>query len=127
MREIEMENSTGCKGCSQNDLIERKSAWLLWYVPILLVIVGSSWSRGRVWLRIPAFLAMGIGCLANAARCGRTHCYITGPLFLLAAVYVTLSALEVVALYPGLFLLAVFGACCLACCAEIPLGKYRKS
>jgi hypothetical protein len=70
---------------------------------------------------------MGIGCLANAARCGRTHCYITAPLFLLAAGFVALSAFGVVSLHPGRLLIVVFGVCCLAMCAEIPLGKYRKS
>ena len=79
----------------------------------------------EVWLWVPAFVVMGVGCLANAARCGRTHCYVTGPLFLLAAVYVALSAFGIVALHPNLFLLVVFGACCLAMFAEIPLGKYR--
>ena len=120
-----MDNSVNSKGCSPNDLTARKLAWLLWYLPIVLVIVGSSWSRGRVWSWVPAFVVMGVGCLANAARCGRTHCYVTGPLFLLAAVYVALSAFGIVALHPNLFLLVVFGACCLAMFAEIPLGKYR--
>ena len=121
-----MDNPCGSSECFARDLTGRKTAWLFWYVPILLVIVGSGWSRGRVWLWIPAFLAMGIGCLANAARCGRTHCYINAPLFLLAGGFVTLTAFGVVALHPSLFLLILFGACCLACCAEIPLGKYRK-
>lgn len=57
----------------------------------------------------------------------RIHCYVfTGPLFLFAAVFVALSGLGVVTLHPGLFLLIVLGACCLAQCAEIPLGRYRK-
>jgi len=33
-----------------------------------------------------AFLIMGLACIANARRCGRVHCYFTGPLFLLSAV-----------------------------------------
>ena len=87
---LKMDYDSGSKECSENDLTGRKAAWLLWYLPIMLVIVGFSWSRGRVWLWLPAFLVIGIGCLANAARCGRTHCYITAPLFLLAAVFVAL-------------------------------------
>jgi len=55
------------------------------------------------------------------------HCYVTGPLFLLAAVFVALSAFGIVSLHPDLFLIVVFGACCLAICAEIPLGRYRNS
>jgi dienelactone hydrolase len=120
-----MKNTCGPKESSTLDLTGRRTAWVLWYVPILLVIVGLSWNRGRVWLWVPAFVVMGMGCLVNAKRCRRTHCYITGPLFFLAALFVALSALGVVALHPGLFLLVVFGACCLAQCAEIRLGKYR--
>ena len=114
-----MDNSCDPSECSARDLTGRKTAWFLWYVPIILVIVGSSWSRARVWLWVPAFVMMGVGCLANTARCGRIHCYVTGPLFLLAAVFVVLSALGMVPLHPGLFLLVVFGTCCLAQCAEI--------
>jgi hypothetical protein len=67
VQEIEMDNCAGSKGCSPNDLTGRKAAWLLWYEPILLVIVGFSWNRGRVWLWVPAFLVMSVGCLANAS------------------------------------------------------------
>ena len=28
---------------------------------------------------------MGVACIANAARCGRIHCYLTGPFFLAMA------------------------------------------
>src|SRR5438128_4700468 len=120
---------TGCCTTTEkaNDLINKRAAWLLWYIPAAAVLAGSFWAQARAWLWVPAFVVMGAGCLANAARCGRFHCYVTGPLFLLAAVFVALSAFGIVALHPGLFLLVVFGACCLAMCAEIPLGRYRKS
>jgi len=29
---------------------------------------------------------MGGACLVNAVRCGRLHCYVTGPFFLLGAI-----------------------------------------
>lgn len=32
------------------------------------------------------FLWLGIACLANAWRCGRVHCWFTGPFFLLSSV-----------------------------------------
>lgn len=122
-----MGNSLGSTGCSPSDLTGRKAAWIVWYLPIVLLVVGLNWDRGRAWLWIPAFVVMGAGCLVNAARCGRTHCYFTGPLFLLAAAWAVLSAAGVVALHPVLLLAVVFGACCLAQCAEVPLGKYRKT
>lgn len=117
-----MDNYGGSKGCAPADLVGQKAAWLLWYLPIVLLVAGLNWNRGRVWLWIPAFAVMGVGCLVNAVRCQRIHCYFTGPLFLLATVFVALSALGVV----KLFLLIVLGASCVAICAEIPLGKYRK-
>ena len=80
----------------------------------------------RPWLGIPAFLIMGVGCLVNASRCGRLHCYIIGPAFVLAAIYVALAAANVVPTRPGVFLLTVFAISILACLAEVPLGKYRK-
>jgi hypothetical protein len=43
-REIEMGNSGGSSQCFARELTVRKTAWFLWYVPILLVIVGASWS-----------------------------------------------------------------------------------
>jgi hypothetical protein len=119
------------KGCfdprnSTNDLTGFKTAWFLWYVPIAVLVIGSSWTRGRVWMWVPALLVMGVGCLVNASRCGRLHCYFTGPLYLLGALYVALSAFGMVVLRPGLFLIILLALSCLAQCAEIFLGKYRK-
>jgi hypothetical protein len=54
------------------------------------------------------------------------HCYVTGPLALIAAVYVALSAFHVVPMQPGPFLNIILGVAVLACLAEIPFGKYRK-
>ena len=36
--------------------------------------------RGLVWAASLGW--MGVACLVNARRCGRTHCRITGPFFL---------------------------------------------
>ena len=64
----------------------RRSYILAWGLPTALLIIGiflpSSlrvvvWTGSLVW--------MGAACLANAALCGRTHCHVTGPFFLLMA------------------------------------------
>jgi len=68
----------------------------------------------------------GGACIVNAGRCGRLHCYITGPFFLLAAVYVVLAEFHIVPLQPGRFLLVVFVVSVAACLAEFPLGSYVK-
>ncbi len=36
---------------------------------------------------------MGTACIANAVRCGRLHCYITGPFFVAMAVVTLLYGL----------------------------------
>jgi hypothetical protein len=114
-----------CYG-SKDDLIAQKAAWFFWYLPIALIVAGGSWHQGLVWLWVPAFLIAGLGCVLNAVKCGRVHCYFTGPLYLAAAVFVVLSALAVVRLHPALFLAVIVAATCLAGCAEVPLGRYRK-
>ncbi|MGH9743403.1 MAG: hypothetical protein ACRD51_13745 [Candidatus Acidiferrum sp.] len=114
------------RSCEANDLL-RGWKCVLWCVPICAVIVGMSWPRGRPWLWIPAFLVLGIACLANAARCGRLHCYLTGPLFLIAAAYVAVAEFGLAPMRAGLFVDVVSGLAVLACLAEVPLGRYRKS
>jgi hypothetical protein len=55
-------------------------------VPTALLVLGiflpapirtAVWAGSLIW--------MGAACIANAARCGRTHCYLTGPFFLAMA------------------------------------------
>lgn len=106
------------------DLARGGSAVLLWGLPVVALIVGANWRHG-LFLWIPAFLVMGLACLANAARCGRVHCYITGPLFLLAAVYAALSVVHLVPMQANIFLYSIVAVFVLARLAEIPLGRYR--
>ena len=67
----------------------------------------SSWSATAFappWIRTPtwpiALVWMGTACLANARRCGRTHCYLTGPFFLVMAMAVLLHGYGLVPLGP---------------------------
>jgi len=43
---------------------------------------------------------MGIGCLLNARRCHRLHCYISGPAFFLGAATLAFFAAGVALLGP---------------------------
>lgn len=85
-------------GCRERDLVAGRPALLLWCLPTALVIVGVVWPSARAALWIPALLLMGIACVVNARRCGRLHCHITGPLFLLAGLATALDAGGVVRL-----------------------------
>lgn len=112
--------------CQSNDLTCSGTGILLWCLPIAALVVGGSWSSMRAWLWIPALLVMGFACLANAARCGRIHCYFTGPLFLVAALYVALHELRLAPMDPNILLAVVVCLTILAYMAERPLGRYRK-
>ena len=113
------------QACRANDLTCGKACILIWCLPTFALFLGLQWATARPWLWIPALLVMGVGCAVNARRCGRVHCYVTGPMFLLAAVYVALAEFGLVPMHPGIFLLAVLGTAALACLAELPLGRYK--
>jgi len=112
--------------CQANDLLCGGRSVLLWCLPAAALIAGLWWSSLRPWLWVPAFLVMGGACLANAARCGRVHCYFTGPLFLLAAAYVVLAEFRLVPMNPGIFLDIVVVMTGLGYLSELVLGRYRK-
>lgn len=115
------------ENCKSRDLVCGGNALLLWGLPVIALIVGANWRPGLLFLWIPAFLVMGGACLVNAARCGRVHCYITGPLCLLAAVYVALWGFHLVPMQPNTFLNSVAALTILAFLAEFPLGRYRSA
>ncbi|MFQ5564378.1 MAG: hypothetical protein ACE5FO_12510 [Parvularculaceae bacterium] len=78
-----------------------------------------------IW--IGAFVWMGLGCLINARRCHRRHCYYSGPVLLLGAVAVALVGFRVVSLGPDGFMIAVwgtFGLVALTFVPELIWGKY---
>jgi hypothetical protein len=114
------------QSCETRDLARGRLAILLWCLPVVALIVGLNWQKARPMLWIPSLLVMAAACIANAARCGRWHCYVTGPVYLLAAVYVALSTLNLAPMRPGIFLFVVFGITAVACLAEGLFGKYRK-
>ena len=74
-----------------NDVTARSRDWLAnpsanllaWWLPKALVLGGlfaAPAFRTAVW--IAALTWMGVACLLNARRCGRTHCRLTGPFYL---------------------------------------------
>jgi len=72
---------------------------------------------------------MGIACIVNALRCGRIHCYVTGPFFFLMALAALFYGLGI--LHFGgngwnlLGLIALIGTIALWYLPEMFLGRYR--
>src|SRR5215510_8694778 len=85
--------------CESRDIL---SSWwrvfMLYWLPAIAIIavgplaISSGW-RAVVWTL--ALGTMGLACIVNALRCGRVHCYLTGPFFLLMALVALLYGLDI--------------------------------
>lgn len=120
-------NDPACDPSGQQaDLARGWRGRVIWGVPWILLIVGAYWNALLYWLWIPGFVMAGAACAWNARRCGRLHCYVTGPLYLLAAACLACAAAGFIELRPGPFLVVVVGISLLAQLAERPFGRYRR-
>lgn len=85
---------------SANDLVRQPVSALLWWCLPLALGIGAGFLRlslresAAVWTL--SFAWMATGCILNARRCHRLHCYISGPAFLVGPLAAALIALGVV-------------------------------
>jgi hypothetical protein len=64
----------------------RIASFWLWSLPIVVFVAGAP--APPVWrtlLWTASLTVAGLGCVTNAVRSGRVHCYFTGPFYLLGA------------------------------------------
>ena len=124
-------NATTCK--SRDILSSWWRVFILYWLPAIAIVlagapaISSGW-RTVVWT--VALAAMGVACIVNALRCGRVHCYLTGPFFLLMALIALSYGLGFLHLggngWNMLGLMPLIGAIALWCLPEMFLGKYRQ-
>jgi hypothetical protein len=105
---------------------------LIWWIPAILLLVSPLLMTRYLTVVWPALLAlMGVACLLNARRCGRIHCYVTGPFFLILALVALLHGLDIFALgVKGWWVLStvfVIGSAALIQLPEVLLGRYRSA
>ena len=80
-------DTSNSRGPERDLLCGGLTACLLWCLPSFAFALGFLQPlplRTVLWTMSLAF--MGVSCLVNASRCGRVHCYFTGPFFILVAV-----------------------------------------
>ena len=81
---------------TRNDWVNRPGMGLVWWcLPLSLGFASnflaiSARPTALVWMA--SFIWMGSGCILNARRCRRLHCYISGPAFFLGAAALALFA-----------------------------------
>jgi len=72
---------------SARDILSRP--WLagaVFWLPAAVIVLSGNLNIGNRWQAGVWAVCLGImaaGCLVNALRCGRTHCYFTGPFLIL--------------------------------------------
>ncbi len=118
---------------TQRDILTRPWMALTFFcLPIAAIAasgaltIASPW-RGAIWAA--SLGVMSAACLVNARRCGRIHCYFTGP-FLAAMALVSLGyGLAGAPLgrdgWNGIGAATLGGAILLCCIPELILGRYR--
>jgi hypothetical protein len=87
-----------------------RTSLLAWWLPQTAIVVGLFAPvpvRATTW--IVALVWMGLACILNARRCGRTHCRYTGPYYLamIAPVFLLAAGIGSAGFY-GWLILAVF-------------------
>ena len=119
--------------CQQNDWCSNPTSCLIvWGLPIGALILSASLTPA--WMRIvwPVSLVwMGTGCLLNVRRCGRLHCYTTGPFFFVMAIASAVHGFGVVDLGPTgwnwISTITIIGGIVLTWLPELIFGRYRSS
>lgn len=109
-------------------------ATVVFCVPVVIIVLSGALEmgnsgRGVVWAA--CLTVMATGCLVNARRCGRMHCYFTGPFFILMALASLSYGVGWLPLGSGgwnwIGGVTLCGAVVLGCVPELLLGKYRRS
>lgn len=103
---------------------------VLWGLPVVAMVAAIFLphpAKTLIWTA--ALIWMSAACMVNARRCGRTHCFYTGPFFLLMTIPVLLHGFAIVPLGPSgwswLGNTIGVGAAGIWCLSEKLWGKYR--
>jgi len=109
-----------------------KTYILFWGLPVIAMIGAISVAHpAKTLIWIAALVWMGLACAYNARRCGRTHCYYTGPFFLIMTIPVALHGFQILWLgvegWKWLGIVIGVGAAGLWCFTEKLWGKYSNS
>jgi len=93
------QGGTSLESAKSRDWLRQPMALILWWgLPIALGVSTNFWHRSPAWTSFAWAVAlawMGTGCVLNALRCRRFHCFIAGPVLWLGAIASGLVALGI--------------------------------
>lgn len=122
--------SNELKTAKRLDWARRPSSVMLWWgIPVAIVAVAGM-------LRLPlsihasicaaSLIWMAAGCLLNARRCRRLHCFVSGPVLLLGGITAALVAAGALSLGPQAFHNAVSATLLLAVLSFVPEFLWKR-
>ncbi len=103
---------------------------LIYGIPFLAIQLTGNFGGFAIATQVPAlaFLAMSLVCFVNIARCRRVHCYLLGPLFLLAGIGLGLYSFRLFSFGSSTWSIivnsALIGGACVSFHMETILGTY---
>lgn len=118
---------------SAMDWVRNPISFAIWWViPIVAGVLTdflplSQSAAALIWAGALAW--MGLGCVLNARRCHRRHCYFSGPVLLAGAIVVAVHGWGLVPLGPNglnLTLWTTFGLVALSFLPELVWGRYSQ-
>jgi hypothetical protein len=102
-------------------------------LPVVVIVASGALGISDKWRAVAWAVSLGVmaaGCLVNARRCGRVHCYFTGPFFALMGLAALAYGFEALPLgtrgWSWISGVTLGGAVLLTCVPEFFLGKYRR-
>jgi len=120
-------------GPARDLLSSRRFALLVYAAPTAAIVAVGALGASQTGLTVVwtlGFAVMAIACIANAVRCGRVHCYFTGPFLLPVTLAAFPHGLRVVPLGPKgwqwLSLVAIAGTMILLTVPERIWGRYAR-
>lgn len=112
------------------------SPWLagaVFCLPAAVIVLSGNFSIGDRWqagIWAACLGVMAAGCLVNAFRCGRMHCYFTGPFLVLMALASLSYGFGLLPLgdsgWNWIGGVTLCGVVLLGCVPELLFGKYRR-
>src|SRR5215471_5893216 len=128
-----MRDLPSANGSQQRDVLcSGTKMFLFWCLPACVFGLGffvPPALRTVLWTLSLGF--MGTLCLVNASRCGRIHCYFTGPFFILGAIASLGYGIGLLPFGPSgwkwIGNITIIGAIVFSAIPEFVFGRYRRT